>query len=90
MRGDAAFRADSGVAQLADNIQPTRYNYQMHNRIASILGGVGLFAAVLGFTGTALAPLGEGVGPWGLVMALGLAVFLGSIFRRADEGPGEP
>jgi hypothetical protein len=89
MRGDAAFRADSGVAQPADVIQPMRYNYPMHNRVASVLGGVGLFAAVLGFTATALAPSGEGVGPWGLVMALGLAVFLGSIFRRADEGPGE-
>ena len=55
----------------------------MHNRIASVLGGVGLFAALLGFVGAALAPGGQGGGAWGPSWRLGLAAFLWSVFGRA-------
>jgi hypothetical protein len=56
----------------------------MHNRIAAVLGGVGLFAALLGFTAAALEG-GRETGGWNLVMALGLAAFLWSVF---DGGQG--
>lgn len=61
----------------------------MHNRIASVLGGVGLFAAMLGFIAAALTPGEEAGGAWGTVMVFGLVAFLWSVFgrttRREDE-----
>jgi hypothetical protein len=59
----------------------------MHNRIASALGGVGLFAAVLGFVAAAVVPAGESGGPWGYVMAFGLIAFLWSVFDRTVRWP---
>jgi hypothetical protein len=59
----------------------------MHNRLVPVLGGVGLFAAMLGFIAAALAPGEEAGGVCGLVMALGLVAFLWSLFDRAASGP---
>ncbi len=61
----------------------------MHNRVAALLGGVGLFAGLLGFVGAALAPDGGARGPWGLVMALGLIAFFRSVFRTPQR-PDRP
>ncbi len=56
----------------------------MHNRIAAVLGGVGLFAALLGFVAIALGPARETGEAWGAVMAVGLAAFLWSVFEGND------
>ena len=57
----------------------------MRNRIAAVLGGVGLFAALLGFVATTLAPGEDAGGAWGLVMALGLVAFLWSVLGGAGR-----
>jgi hypothetical protein len=58
----------------------------MHNRIVSVvLGGLGLFASVLGFSASALSPGAGAGGVWGTVMAFGIVAFLGSVFGRTED-----
>jgi hypothetical protein len=56
----------------------------MRNRVASALGGIGLFAALLGFVATALAPAGEADEAWEALLTFGLVAFLWAVFRGGD------
>ncbi len=61
----------------------------LHNRISAIVGGLGLFAAVLGFTGASVAPSEEASYTWGTVMVFGIVAFFFSLLigsaRRSDK-----
>ena len=61
----------------------------MRERLASVLGGVGLAAAVVGFSQAATATDPNAVPRWSAAIAIGLVAFLWSAFRsKPTDRPG--
>ncbi len=61
----------------------------MVDKLGGVVGGLGLFAAVLGFTHVVAAPDPTAASGWGALMAFGVAAFAWSAIRRRDAFEAE-